>query len=115
MRLPLSDCLERVRPERGAVDELASPHCPLLTRRPAGMLRLHGVDSIHSGKQRLTGPYKTMTMPKRSKDRKPPADLIAKQDDFPADAGKNRAAQWLGRRGGQARAKNLSSHRKSEI
>jgi hypothetical protein len=37
------------------------------------------------------------------------------QADFPTDDAKSKAAQWLGRRGGQARAKNLSSHRKSEI
>jgi hypothetical protein len=37
------------------------------------------------------------------------------QADFPADDGKNKAAQWLGRRGGQARAKSLSSHQRSEI
>jgi len=54
-------------------------------------------------------------MPKRPKGQNPSAELSAMQDDFPTDDGKNKAAQWLGRRGGQARAKNLSSHRKSEI
>jgi len=54
-------------------------------------------------------------MSKRLKGQKPPAELSAMQDEFPADDGKNKAAQWLGRRGGQARAKNLSSQRKSEI
>jgi len=54
-------------------------------------------------------------MPKRPKGQEPPAELSAMQDEFPADDGKNKAAQWLGRRGGQARAKNLSSQRKSEI
>jgi len=56
-----------------------------------------------------------VTMPKRPKGQKPPAELTAMQDDFGADDGKNKAAQWLGRRGGQARAKKLSSQRKSEI
>jgi len=57
----------------------------------------------------------SVTMPKRPKGQKPSAELIAMQDDFLADDGKNKAAQWLGRRGGQASAKNLSSQRKSEI
>jgi general stress protein YciG len=35
--------------------------------------------------------------------------------DFPADDGKNKAAQWLGQRGGKARAKALSPQRRREI
>jgi general stress protein YciG len=35
--------------------------------------------------------------------------------DFPVDDGKNRAAQWLGQRGGKARAKALSPERRKEI
>jgi len=34
---------------------------------------------------------------------------------FRLTTGKSKAAQWLGRRGGQARVKNHSSQRKSEI
>jgi hypothetical protein len=37
------------------------------------------------------------------------------REDFPVDDGKNKAAQWLGRRGGKARAKALSSERRREI
>jgi len=35
--------------------------------------------------------------------------------DFPADDGKNKAAQSLGQRGGRARAKSLSARRRKEI
>ena len=51
-------------------------------------------------------------MPRRAKERKHPVDVIAavvEQADFPADDGKNKAAQWLRQRGGKARAKALSS------
>ena len=66
-------------------------------------------------------------MPKGPKGQKRPADvvgnavLVAKiatgvvAEDFPADDGKDKAAQSLGRRGGNARAKSLSSRRKAEI
>jgi hypothetical protein len=58
-------------------------------------------------------------MPKGRKARSP-ADLIAKfaigeADDFPADDGKDKAAQSLGRRGGKARAKALDTKRRVEI
>ena len=61
-------------------------------------------------------------MPKRSKAEKRPADLIGmriatgeEQGDFPADDGKDKAAQSLGQRGGRARAKALSARRRKEI
>jgi len=61
-------------------------------------------------------------MPKRSKAEKRPADLIGMriatgegQGDFPADDGKDKAAQSLGQRGGRARAKALSARRRKEI
>jgi hypothetical protein len=59
-----------------------------------------------------------MNMPRRAKERKHPVDVIAavvEQADFPADDGKNKAAQWLGQRGGKARAKSLSRERRKEI
>jgi hypothetical protein len=37
------------------------------------------------------------------------------QEDFPADDGKDKAAQSLGQRGGRARAKSLSGRRRAEI
>jgi hypothetical protein len=37
------------------------------------------------------------------------------EDDFPADDGKDKAAQSLGRRGGKARAEALSPKRRAEI
>ena len=37
------------------------------------------------------------------------------QEDFPADDGKDKAAQSLGRRGGKARAAALSAKRRAEI
>jgi hypothetical protein len=57
-------------------------------------------------------------MPRRAKDQKHPADVVAavmELADFPADDGKNKAAQWLGQRGGKARAKALSPQRRREI
>ena len=54
-------------------------------------------------------------MAKRHKPTKPPAERVAMQADFPADNGKDKAAQSLGRRGGQARAKSLNSRQRSEI
>jgi hypothetical protein len=57
-------------------------------------------------------------MRRRAKDQKHPADAIAAamaQANFPADDGKNKAAQWLGQRGGKARAKVLSPERRREI
>ena len=56
-----------------------------------------------------------MSMPRKPKDQKHPGDLIAAVADFPADDGKNKAAQWLGQRGGKARAKALSPARRREI
>ena len=65
-------------------------------------------------------------MPKGPKGQKRPADVIGnavkvmriatgEEEDFPADDGKDKAAQSLGRRGGQARAKALSAKRRLEI
>ena len=57
-------------------------------------------------------------MPNRAKGRKRPVEVIAKfttGEDFPADDGKDKAAQSLGRRGGQARAKTLNAKRRAEI
>jgi hypothetical protein len=66
-------------------------------------------------------------MPKGPKGQKRPADVIGnavrvmriltgeEQDDFPADDGKDKAAQSLGQRGGKARAKALTAKRKKEI
>jgi hypothetical protein len=66
-------------------------------------------------------------MPKGPKGRKRPADVIGnavkvmriatgeEQEDFPADDGKDKAAQSLGRRGGKARAAALTKKRRSEI
>ena len=54
-------------------------------------------------------------MPKKSNDQKPPVITMAGTEDFPADDGKDKAAQSLGRRGGQARAKSLSKRERSEI
>jgi hypothetical protein len=66
-------------------------------------------------------------MPKGPKGQKRPADVIGnavkvmriatgeEAEDFGADDGKDKAAQSLGRRGGEARARNLSSRRKAEI
>ena len=57
-------------------------------------------------------------MPNRSKGPKRPADVMAKfatGDAFPADDGKDKAAQSLGRRGGKARARALNVKRRIEI
>ncbi|HEV8693800.1 MAG TPA: hypothetical protein VGQ93_06395 [Lysobacter sp.] len=66
-------------------------------------------------------------MPKGPKGQKRPADVIGnavkamriltgeEQEDFPADDGKDKAAQSLGQRGGKARAAALSKKRRSDI
>ena len=66
-------------------------------------------------------------MPKGPKGQKRPADVIGnavkvmriatgeEQEDLGADDGKDKAAQSLGRRGGNARAAKLTSTRKAEI
>jgi hypothetical protein len=66
-------------------------------------------------------------MPKGPKGQKQPANVIGnavrvakiamgeQQEDFPTDDGKDKAAQSLGRRGGNARAKALSAKRRTEI
>ena len=66
-------------------------------------------------------------MPRGPKGQKRPADVIGnavkvmriltgeEQDDFPADDGKDKAAQSLGQRGGMARAESLSPTRRREI
>jgi hypothetical protein len=66
-------------------------------------------------------------MPKGPKGQKRPADVIGnaikvariatgeEQEDFPADDGKDKAAQSLGRRGGKARAASLSKKRRADI
>ena len=68
-----------------------------------------------------------MNMPKGPKGQKRPADVIGnavkvmriatgeEQEDFPADDGKDKAAQSLGRRGGRARAVALSKKRRKDI
>ena len=66
-------------------------------------------------------------MPKGPKNQNRPADVIGnavkvmriltgeKTEDFPADDGKNKAAQSLGQLGGKARAAALSKKRRTEI
>lgn len=66
-------------------------------------------------------------MPKGPKGQKRPADTVGnaikvariatgeEEEDFPADDGKDKAAQALGRKGGKARAENLSARRRKEI
>ena len=63
-------------------------------------------------------------MPKGSKGKKRPAELAVEvihmttpeeRKDFPADDGKDKAAQRLGQRGGRARAKALNPKRRKEI
>jgi hypothetical protein len=66
-------------------------------------------------------------MPRGPKGQKRPADVIGnavkvmriltggEQEDFPADDGKDKAAQSLGQRGGKARAKSLTAKRRKEI
>jgi len=63
-------------------------------------------------------------MPKGHKGQKRPPDSAVEvihkttpeeQKDFPADDGKDKAAQSLGQRGGRARAKALNARRRKEI
>jgi hypothetical protein len=66
-------------------------------------------------------------MPKGPKGQRRPADVIGnavkvmrtstgeEPEDFPADDGKDKAAQSLGQRGGKARAAKLSKKRRREI
>lgn len=65
-------------------------------------------------------------MPKGPKGEKRPADAIGAAvmvakiatgeiEEKPDDNGKNKAAQELGRKGGKARAKNLTAKQRSEI
>lgn len=65
-------------------------------------------------------------MPTGPKGERRPADVIGnvvkvmriltgEEDDTPADDGKNKAAQELGRKGGSARAKSMSPERRAEI
>ena len=66
-------------------------------------------------------------MPRGPKGQKRPADVIGnavkvvriatdeEQEEFPADDGKDKAAQSLGRRGGKARAQKLTARRRKEI
>lgn len=65
-------------------------------------------------------------MPKGPKGEKRPADVIGNAvkiaqiatgqiEDDVTDDGKDKAAQTLGRRGGQARAESLSKEKRSEI
>ncbi len=66
-------------------------------------------------------------MPKGPKGQKRPADVIGnaikvariatgeEKDNFPADDGKDKAAQSLGQRGGKARAKALGAKKRKEI
>jgi hypothetical protein len=70
--------------------------------------------------------HKKRKMPKGPKRQKRSADAIGnaikvmriageEQGDFPADDGKDKAAQSLGQRGGKARAISLSAERRREI
>lgn len=66
-------------------------------------------------------------MPKGPKGQKAPADVISnairvariatgeETENFPADDGKDKAAQSLGRRGGKARAEALSKKQRTDI
>jgi hypothetical protein len=66
-------------------------------------------------------------MPRGPKGEKRPADVIGNavhvmriatseiEESFPADDGKNKAAQELGRMGGKARAEGLTKKRRTEI
>ena len=66
-------------------------------------------------------------MPKGPKGQKRPADVIGnaikvarittgeEEEDFPADDGKDKAAQSLGQRGGKARAEALSKKQRTDI
>jgi hypothetical protein len=73
----------------------------------------------------LGGKHYLVTMPKGPKGEKRPADVIGnavkvmriavgEDDDVVPDDGKNKAAQALGRKGGHARATNLSGKQRSE-
>lgn len=57
------------------------------------------------------------TMPRKPKDQKKHSGevIAAAMAYFPVEDGKNKAAQWLGQRGGRARAKSLSPERRREI
>jgi hypothetical protein len=66
-------------------------------------------------------------MPKGPKGQERPADVIGnavkvmriatgeEAEDFPADDGKDKAAQSLGQRGGRARAKSLTKEQRTAI
>lgn len=65
-------------------------------------------------------------MPKGSDGHKRPADVVGnavhvmkvltgEEDDEAPDDGKDKAAQEMGRKGGKARAKNMSPERRAEI
>ncbi len=66
-------------------------------------------------------------MPRGPKGERRPRDVIGNavhvmriatgeiEESFPADDGKNKAAQELGRRGGEARAKGMTAKRRKEI
>ena len=66
-------------------------------------------------------------MPTGPKGQKRPADVIGnavrvariaigeEEEDFPADDGKDKAAQALGKKGGVARAKSMTPERRAEI
>jgi hypothetical protein len=66
-------------------------------------------------------------MPKGPKGQKRPADVIGnavkvmriatgeEAEDASADDGKSEAAQWMGRRGGKARAEALSKEERAKI
>lgn len=66
-------------------------------------------------------------MPVGPKGQRRPADVIGnavriariatgeEPEDFPADDGKDKAAQALGRKGGAARAKSMTPERRAEI
>lgn len=66
-------------------------------------------------------------MPTGPKGQKRPADVVSnavriariatgeEPEDFPADDGKDKAAQALGKKGGAARAKSMSPERRAEI
>lgn len=66
-------------------------------------------------------------MPRSPKDQKRPADVIGNairvakiatgeiEEEAPADDGKDKAAQALGKKGGAARAKSLTPEQRAEI
>jgi hypothetical protein len=66
-------------------------------------------------------------MPTGPKGQKRPADVIGnavriariatgqEEEDFPADDGKDKAAQALGRKGGKKRAESMTPERRAEI